>query len=140
MTQRIEVWAPRAGTVAVDLGASVVPMTAGERGWHHAEVPAGEIDYAFRLDGGDPLPDPRSPWQPHGVHGPSRTFDAGAFAWTDDGFAPAPLDRAVLYELHVGTFTPEGTFAAAAGRLDHLVDLGVTHVELLPVNAFAGRW
>src|SRR3954452_6916305 len=107
MTQRIDVWAPRAAAVAVHLGTTTVAMTAGEGGWHHAEVPAGGIENAFRLDGGEPLPDPRSPWQPAGVHGPSRTFDAGAFAWTDAAFSPVPLDRAVVYELHVGTFSPE---------------------------------
>jgi maltooligosyltrehalose trehalohydrolase len=140
MTQRIDLWAPRATAVAVDLGTTTVAMTAGEGGWFQAEVPAGEIDYAFRLDGGEPLPDPRSPWQPHGVHGPSRRFDPGAFAWTDAGFSSVPLDRAVVYELHVGTFSPEGTFAGVVPLLPHLVGLGVTHVELMPVNAFAGRW
>jgi maltooligosyltrehalose trehalohydrolase len=141
MTQRLSVWAPRAGSVAADLGDRTVMMAPGERpGWFEIEVPAGEIDYAFRLDGGEPLPDPRSPWQPDGVHGPSRTFDASAFNWTDAGFGPVPLERAVIYELHVGTFSPEGTFAGVVPLLPHLVELGVTHVELLPVNAFAGRW
>ncbi|MGL5849771.1 MAG: alpha-amylase family glycosyl hydrolase, partial [Phycicoccus sp.] len=99
------------------------------------------IDYAFVLDGAEPaLPDPRSAWQPQGVHGPSRTVDPATFTWSDAGW-PGPRDGAgllggVVYELHVGTFTPEGTFDAAAGRLDHLVALGVDVVELLPVAAF----
>jgi maltooligosyltrehalose trehalohydrolase len=99
-------------------------------------VPGG--DYGFSLDGGPPLPDPRSPWQPHGVHGPSRAVDHGAFAWADTSWRGFHLPSAVLYELHVGTFSPEGTFAGAIDRLDHLVDLGVDAVELLPVVEFSG--
>ena len=103
------------------------------------------LDYAFVLDGQEPaLPDPRSAWQPHGVHGPSRTFDPAAFDWTDGDWrgprAGAGVLGAVVYELHVGTFTPEGTLDAALARLDHLVDLGVDVVELMPVVAFPGRW
>ena len=103
------------------------------------------LDYAFVLDGDEPaLPDPRSAWQPHGVHGPSRTFDPAAFAWTDDGWR-GPRDGhgvlgGVVYELHVGTFTAEGTLDAAVERLDHLVALGVDVVEVMPVAAFPGRW
>ncbi len=103
------------------------------------------LDYAFVLDGAEPaLPDPRSAWQPHGVHGPSRTFDPTAFTWTDDEWrgprSGAGVLGSVVYELHLGTFTPEGTLDAAATRLDHLVDLGVDVVELMPVAAFPGRW
>jgi maltooligosyltrehalose trehalohydrolase len=94
--------------------------------------------YAFVIDGGEPLPDPRSLWQSHGVHGPSRVLDHAAFPWTDKRWQPGPLASAVLYELHVGTFTPAGTFEAAIERLDHLVDLGITHVELMPVAEFPG--
>ena len=117
-----------------------LPLTAGEGGWWSADVPAAGpgSEYAFRLDGGEPLPDPRSPWQPSGVHGPSRVVEHQAFPWQDQGWQAGPLAAAVLYELHVGTFTPSGTFEAAIARLDHLVDLGMTHVELMPVNEFAG--
>jgi maltooligosyltrehalose trehalohydrolase len=115
-------------------------------GWWAAEVAeAGPgTDYAFRVDDGDPLPDPRSQWQPRGVHGPSRLFDASAFRWTDASW-PGPRGGtgvlgAVFYELHVGTFTGEGTLDAAVGRLDHLVSLGVEVVELMPLGAFPGRW
>nr|MDT0664487.1 alpha-amylase family glycosyl hydrolase [Micromonospora sp. DSM 115978] len=110
-------------------------------GWWAVEVPsAGHgTDYAFRLDGGPELPDPRSPWQPYGVHGRSRRHDHSRTAWTDSAWRGVPLAGSVLYELHVGTFTPEGTFDAAIGKLDHLVELGVDAVELLPVNAFPGR-
>ncbi len=129
------------------------PMTDVGGGWWRWE-PSGDahgagtaypIDYAFHLDGAEPaLPDPRSAWQPHDVHGPSRTFDPGAFAWTDGEWrgprSGAGILGSVVYELHIGTFTSEGTLDAALGRLDHLVDLGVDVVELMPVAAFPGRW
>ena len=134
------VWAPSAKAAELDLGRRRVPMTAGAGGWWEAAVPdAGPgTDYGFRLDGGPVLPDPRSPWQPSGVDGLSRTVDHGAFAWTDSAWRGLHLPSAVLYELHVGTFTPEGTFDAVVGRLDHLVDLGIDAVELLPVAEFPG--
>ena len=106
--------------------------TADPQGWE-----AG-ADYAFLLDGEGPFPDPRSAWQPRGVHGPSRVVDHGAFPWTDHGFRAPPLASGLVYELHVGTFTPDGTFASAMERLDYLAELGVTHVELMPVAAFPG--
>src|SRR5207248_7933263 len=93
--------------------------------------------YRFRLDGAD-LPDPRSRWQPEGVHGPSHAVDPDAFVWHDGGWHTPDLADAVLYELHVGTFSPEGTFEGAIGRLDHVLDLGATAVELMPVAEFAG--
>jgi maltooligosyltrehalose trehalohydrolase len=139
---RFAVWAPERSSVRVrvaDLGD--IPMTAGGGGWWRADVPRAlpGTDYGYLLDGADePLPDPRSAWQPHGVHGLSRVYDHAAFPWTDAGWTGRALPGSVLYELHVGTFTPEGTFDAAIGRLDHLVDLGVDMVELLPVNAFNG--
>ncbi|MFC3502320.1 malto-oligosyltrehalose trehalohydrolase [Micromonospora krabiensis] len=137
------VWAPDAARVRLRLaGAADHEMTAAPGGWWRAEVPeaAPGTDYAFLLDDDDrPLPDPRSAWQPHGVHGPSRLYDHAAFGWTDDGWTGRQLPGSVLYELHIGTFTPEGTFDAAIERLDHLVALGVDLVELLPVNAFNGE-
>jgi maltooligosyltrehalose trehalohydrolase len=134
------VWAPGAGKVEVEIDSRPVEMKRGERGWWEAEVEeAGHgTDYAFRLDGGIPLPDPRSMWQPSGVHGPSRVCDHSRFLWTDKNWQTPPLRSAVMYELHVGTFTQEGTFASTIERLDYLVDLGVTHVELMPVNEFPG--
>jgi len=134
------VWAPKATTVEMDVAGRRVPMAAAGGGWHEADVAeAGPgTDYGFCLDGGPALPDPRSPWQPVGVDGPSRTVDHAAFAWSDAAWRGIHLPSAVLYELHVGTFTPEGTFDAAIGRLDHLVDLGVDVVELLPVAQFPG--
>jgi maltooligosyltrehalose trehalohydrolase len=101
---------------------------------------ADGTDYAFLLDDTDQaLPDPRSPRQPTGVHGPSRVYDHASFAWTDNGWTGRWLPGSVIYELHVGTFTPDGTFDAAVARLDHLAELGVDLVELLPVNAFNGE-
>jgi maltooligosyltrehalose trehalohydrolase len=135
------VWAPAAGQVEVEVEGSRLPMRpAIQPGWWQADVPViGETDYAFRLDGGNPLPDPRSPRQPYGPGGMSRTYDHSAFPWTDSGWHGAPLPGAVVYELHVGTFTLEGTLDAAIGRLGHLVDLGVTAVELMPLAAFPGE-
>ena len=135
----LRVWAPLPGSVEVETGGERTPMTPLEDGWWTAEVGGPGTDYAFRLDGGEPRPDPRSAWQPHGVHGPSRLYDHDAFEWTDEQWRGLPLAGAVLYELHVGTFTDEGTFDAAIDRLDHLVALGVDAVELLPCNAFAGE-
>jgi maltooligosyltrehalose trehalohydrolase len=115
-------------------------MHQAEDGWWRVEITsvAGEVDYAYILDGRAPVPDPRSPDQPTGVHGPSRTVDHAAFGWTDSRWQPPSLQTAVVYETHVGTFTPEGTFASAIARLGHLVSLGITHVELMPVAAFPG--
>ncbi|MEP6815682.1 MAG: malto-oligosyltrehalose trehalohydrolase, partial [Marmoricola sp.] len=120
---------------------TVVEMTRRADGWWTpvGPVPAGEVDYGYLLDDDEtPLPDPRSRRQPDGVHARSRTFDADAFAWTDRAWTGRQLAGAVVYELHVGTFTPEGTLDAALGRLDHLRSIGVDLVELLPVNAFNG--
>ncbi|MEJ5944565.1 malto-oligosyltrehalose trehalohydrolase [Pseudokineococcus basanitobsidens] len=144
------VWAPDATTVEVEVGlagtpptgGSLVPMARDGGGWWSAEVAdSGHgTDYAFHLDGGDARPDPRSAWQPEGPDGPSRVFDPSRFAWSDGSWAGVDGRGALFYELHVGTFTSEGTLDAAAGRLDHLVDLGVQVVELQPVAAFPGRW
>ncbi|EAP99706.1 putative alpha-amylase [Janibacter sp. HTCC2649] len=149
----IEVWAPDATSVEIDFGApgdtpTREPMLRGDGGWwrwdgDHTAYPA--FDYAFVLDGEEPaLPDPRSAWQPHGVDGPSRQFEVTAHDWTDTDWR-GPRDGAgtlggVIYECHIGTFTHEGTFDAAVERLDHLVELGVDVVEVLPVAAIPGRW
>lgn len=119
-------------------------MTPCPGGWWELDLPeAGPgTDYRFVLDGSEPLADPRSPWQPEGIDGPSRVVDHGAFAWNDAGWrgCSAPwLAGGAVYELHLGTFTPEGTFDAAAGHLDHLVGLGVRAVEIMPVNEFSGE-
>ena len=138
------VWAPDAETVHVAVGvdgATRRPMVPAARsGWWTAPVDEGEDGrYAFALDGGDPRPDPRSLSQPDGVHAASALVDLTAYQWGDGQWSGTALDGAVLYELHIGTFTPEGTLAAATAHLDHLVDLGVTMVSLMPVAAFPGR-
>ncbi|WP_314645591.1 malto-oligosyltrehalose trehalohydrolase [uncultured Microbacterium sp.] len=144
----IEVWAPRAQRMRLrtmtDAGAPAgdAEMTAAADGWWRADVELADGErYGFVLgDGEEVRPDPRSRRQPDGVHAPSAAFDATAHAWTDDAWTGRQLAGGVIYELHVGTFTPEGTFDALIDRLDHLVELGVTHVELLPVNDFNGTW
>jgi maltooligosyltrehalose trehalohydrolase len=136
----IEVWAPHAKRVELDTGDALVPLhPTGRPGWHAAPIPAGTRSYAFRLDGGPPRPDPRSRRQPDGVHAPSALDDPAAFAWTDAAWRGRPLPGAVIYELHIGTFTAGGTFDAAVERLDHLVALGVDFVEVMPVAAFNGE-
>ncbi|HSK94537.1 MAG TPA: malto-oligosyltrehalose trehalohydrolase [Candidatus Angelobacter sp.] len=136
---RIRVWAPRPDRVDLVVGGERRAMEPEDGGWWASAdvLPAG-TDYAFSLDGGPSRPDPRSPWQPHGIHGPSRTVDHAAFDWTDAGWDAPPLADAVIYEAHVGTFSPEGTFDGAISRLDAIVDLGVTHLELMPVAEFGG--
>jgi maltooligosyltrehalose trehalohydrolase len=137
---QIGVWGPKANQVELESAGRLLKMAKKEGDWWTLEVPFMEhgIDYAFRVDGKGPFPDPRSPWQPQGVHGPSRWVDHSRFAWSDRGWQQPPLGSAVFYELHVGTFTPEGTFDSTNDRLDYLVDLGVTHVELMPVAEFPG--
>ncbi len=142
MTHR-RVWAPRAALVELVVGGERRAMHGAGGGWWTAHpADADDLrpgdDYAFALDGGEPLPDPRAEALPHGVHGPARVVDHDAFAWHDRGWQPPTWRDAVVYELHVGTFSPEGTFDGAAGRLGHLAGLGVTHVEVMPVNAFPG--
>ncbi|GAB2565765.1 malto-oligosyltrehalose trehalohydrolase [Kribbella endophytica] len=133
------VWAPDASVVSLVLGESLVEMTLTDGWWSVEVADAGHgTDYAFSVDGRDPMPDPRSAWQPEGVHGPSRVFDASRFGWSDSAWSGRDVRGAVFYELHLGTFTPEGTLEAAAGHLDYLVALGVQVVSLLPVAAFPG--
>jgi maltooligosyltrehalose trehalohydrolase len=163
MTHEFRIWAPDAESVELELPAvddggrdRRLPMAAGEAGWWRLVVDdAGPgTDYLYRIDGGDGRPDPRSPWQPHGVHGPSRVVDHDAFEWHDEGWGAVPLAQAIVYELHLGTFTGDphevppaegpgysgGTWRSAIDRLDELVALGVTHVEVMPVATFSGRW
>jgi maltooligosyltrehalose trehalohydrolase len=132
------VWAPRADTVALRLGARDLPLRDAGYGIHEtvAETAAG-ADYWFVVDGSE-LPDPCSRWQPEGLRGPSRVLDARSLPGVQDGFRPPPPTDLVIYELHVGTFTAEGTFAAAAAHLHALAELGVTAIELMPVAEFPG--
>jgi maltooligosyltrehalose trehalohydrolase len=135
-----EVWAPRPQRVELDLGDRRIAMKRDQRDWWRVEVPdAGPgTRYRFALDGGPPRADPRSPSQPAGIDGPSEVVDRESHRWTDQAWRGLPLASAVLYELHVGTFSAQATFDGVADRLDHLVDLGVTAVELMPVAEFSG--
>ena len=136
-----EVWAPQRERVRVLADGTLHQMTRDDAGWWRAEVPAARpgTSYAFLLDDDPtPLPDPRSLRQPTGVHGPSRVYDMDSFIWTDRAWTGRQLAGSVVYELHIGTFTPGGTFASAIERLDHLVELGVDLVEVLPINAVDG--
>ncbi|MGY1787498.1 malto-oligosyltrehalose trehalohydrolase [Geodermatophilus sp. SYSU D00698] len=134
------VWAPVPERVRLQVDGTVHDMSRDDDGWWRAEVEAGpESDYGYLLGDDDtPRPDPRSRRQPDGVHGLSRRFDPSAYAWGDTAWTGRPLAGGVVYELHVGTFTPEGTLDSAIDRLGHLADLGVDFVELLPVNGFDG--
>jgi maltooligosyltrehalose trehalohydrolase len=145
---RFAVWAPFAGQgVALQVsGGSPVPMSPTAGGWYVLETPeptegAAGTEYRFVVDGGEPLADPRSRWQPEGIGAPSRVLDPAAFVWTDHhwrGVTREWLSAGAIYELHTGTFTPEGTFEAAIGKLDYLKDLGVRAIELMPVAEFSG--
>ena len=135
-----DVWAPRPERVRLHVAGEVVAMTRGDDDWWTptGPVPDGAVDYGYLLDDEpDPRPDPRSRRQPDGVHGLSRR-DVTAYEWADDSWTGRQLAGSVIYELHIGTFTPGGTLDSAIERLDHLVDLGVDLVEVMPVNSFNG--
>ncbi|NKX50471.1 malto-oligosyltrehalose trehalohydrolase [Arthrobacter deserti] len=148
MSGDFAVWAPEAERVELVVrrqeDTDALPLERGGQGWWRlpaaaaARLPSGELDYGYSIDGGSPLPDPRSRRQPEGVHKLSRTFDPSAHRWQDGSWDSPGLNGGVIYELHVGTSTPEGTLDAAAARLDYLSELGVDYIELLPVNGFNG--
>ncbi len=136
------VWAPRATTLEVKVGGVSHSMQKGLNDWWSASVPDAfpGSDYQFVVDGDGPIPDPRSAFQPHGVNGLSRLIDQHSFSWTDRHWQACPLSSAIIYELHIGTFTEQGTYLSAIERLDYLAKLGITHVELMPVAEFSGDW
>jgi maltooligosyltrehalose trehalohydrolase len=141
---RFRLWAPAARSVELWLpdrrqGFAMSRDAAGWAEWVTRDAPPGSR-YSFRIDGELLVPDPASRYQPDDVHGPSEVVDPSAYAWTDAEWHGIAPERLVFYELHVGTFTPQGSFQALAERLDHLVALGVTAVELMPVADFPGRW
>ena len=136
-------YAPAAQRVGLRYGSDSEPQSlmldSARRGWFEGVAPgaAAGTRYRFAIDG-LLAPDPASRFQPEGVHGPSAVVDPGAFDWPDDGWTGRPWNEHVFYELHVGTFTPEGTYAAAQTKLDDLADLGITAVELMPLGEFPG--
>lgn len=138
---RFRLWAPSATTVTLVVDAAERPMTALGDGWFGLHVDAARPGsrYAFRIDGGQPLPDPASRSNPDDVHGASAVVDPRGYDWQDAEWRGRPWQEAVVYELHVGSFTPAGTFAGVAERLDYLVELGITAIELMPVADFPGR-
>ena len=138
-TARFRLWAPGADALTLDLDGARLPMERGSDGWHElvTEARAGQR-YAFVLPNGLAVPDPATRAQSGDVHSPSLLVDPTAYEWQHE-WNGRPWEETVLYEAHVGTFTPEGTFDAMRGKLDHLVELGVTALELMPVAQFAGR-
>ncbi len=137
----LRIWAPRAGQVELVVAGGRRPLRVVDGGYWETAGPGPALgeDYAISLDGAAAIPDPRSERLSHGVHGPGQRVDHAAFEWHDAAFRPDSLSDGIVYEAHVGTFSPQGTFAGAIDRLDHLVKLGITHLELMPVHAFPGR-
>jgi maltooligosyltrehalose trehalohydrolase len=140
---RFALWAPAKESVSLVLGRDKVRTIAMQRdgaGWHRLVVSDAPPGTAYRFDIGDgtPVPDPASRSNPWDVNEPSAVVDPHAFEWTDDDWRGRPWHEAVVYEVHIGTFTPEGTFAAAIGKLDHLAEAGITALEIMPVSDFCG--
>src|SRR5262245_61017606 len=140
---RFGLWAPAASRVElwIEDEKTTLDMARDPDGWAHVvtdRLRPGRA-YRYRIDGGLRVPDPASRFQLADVHGPSEIVDPRTFEWTDDGWTGRPWPEMVIYEVHVGTFTPSGTFEGVRKRLDHLVDLGITAVELMPVAEFPGR-
>jgi maltooligosyltrehalose trehalohydrolase len=134
------VWAPNAKSVDLVLGEQRFALEPLADGFWQADVAADtRRGYRYSIDGAVPVPDPRSRWQPEGVHGASHVIPLDGKPRGNGEFQPVALGQAIIYELHIGTFTPEGTYAAAQGKLKYLAELGVTHVELMPLATFPGR-
>lgn len=140
------VWAPNSRSVSLELELDQqwtsisMPETVGDCFSTEVDACPEGTKYRFRLDNGQARPDPRSRFQPDGVHGPSAVIDPQQFAWTDSDWHGVSTSELIIYELHIGTFTPSGTYREAIDRLNDLVDLGVTAVELLPLASFPGQW
>ncbi|HEX9111394.1 MAG TPA: malto-oligosyltrehalose trehalohydrolase, partial [Terriglobales bacterium] len=143
---RFRLWAPAARQVELSLASANrsrmrLPLDPCDKGWFELTTDAARpgTQYHFRIDDAQEVADPASRFQPRDVHGPSEVIDPGAFDWQDRDWHGRRWEEAVLYELHVGAFTPSGTFSAVGERLDYLADLGITAVELMPVADFPGR-
>jgi malto-oligosyltrehalose trehalohydrolase len=136
---RFTLWAPAAQTVDLVLEGEALRMQPGEDGVFTITTAAAPgTRYRYRIDGGGEVPDPASRYQPEDVHGPSVVVDPASFGWEDGGWTGRPWHETVVYELHVGAFSPEGTFTGVESRLDHLADLGVTAVQIMPLSDFPG--
>jgi malto-oligosyltrehalose trehalohydrolase len=138
---RFRLWAPSARAVEIEVDGRLVPARPLGDGWygHDTHEAGAGTRYRYRIDGELFIPDPASRFNPDDVHGASAVVDPRAFAWTDDAWRGRPWHEAVIYEIHVGTFSPEGTYRGVEARLDHLADLGVTAIELMPLADFPGR-
>jgi maltooligosyltrehalose trehalohydrolase len=136
------VWAPSHGQVEVLIDGTAFPLVRAADGYHAGVVADARpgTRYKYRLDGGDAFPDPASRFQPEGPHGPSEVIDTSAFPWSDANWRGVSLRGQVIYEMHIGTFTVEGTWESAARELPLLADLGVTVLEVMPVAEFPGRF
>jgi maltooligosyltrehalose trehalohydrolase len=135
------VWAPKAKRVVLSLNSEQIEMRRSPEGIFRVEANAiAGNRYSYIVDNSKPLPDPVSRFLPESVHGPTEIVNPDSFQWTDQNWRGLPYSDYVLYELHVGTFTPEGTFEGVIGKLSYLKELGVTAIELMPVAAFPGRW
>src|SRR5215831_4346572 len=134
---RFRIWAPAAKNVALSLESAetaAIPLAPTGQGWFElttSQARAGLL-YRFEIDGKTLVPDPASRFQPQDVHGPSEVIDPSGFTWNDHDWRGRPWEEAVIYELHVGAFTPEGTFRGVEQKLDYLRDLGMTAIELMP--------
>jgi malto-oligosyltrehalose trehalohydrolase len=137
---RFRLWAPGAQTVDVVFSETTLPLKKAADGWFELVEKArpGTL-YRYRIDGREQVPDPASRFQPQDVEGPSEVIDPHAFEWQDEGWRGRPWQEAVIYELHVGTFTSPGNFSAIIPKLQYLKDVGVTAIELMPLSDFAGR-
>jgi maltooligosyltrehalose trehalohydrolase len=142
---RFRLWAPAARRVELSLAGAKrsthIPLQEQTKGWFELVTDAARhgTQYRFRIDGELEVPDPASRFQPRDVHGPSEVIDPESFDWHDDGWRGCPWEEAVLYELHVGTFTPSGKFSSVRTRLDYLAKLGITAIELMPIADFPGK-
>ncbi len=137
---RFRLWAPGARSVDLALAERLIPMRQADGWFEHIESGAGPGTlYRYRIDGELLVPDPASRFQPRDVDGPSEVVDPGAYSWRHPGWRGRPWNEAVVYELHVGTFTPEGTYRAVIPKIQLLKELGITALELMPLSDFAGR-
>lgn len=143
-TVRFRIWAPDVSSVSLRMIGSPdheIPMVGLQGGWHEliTQLANRGTQYQFVIEAKQAVPDPASRFQASGVHGPSEVIDPRGYEWRDESWRGRPWEEAVIYELHVGTFTQEGTYASAEQKLDYLADLGITAVELMPISSFPGE-